>query len=224
MNAKTILAAALAAFSAAGCDRDAHPMAVGPAAPATRPVAVAVPATFPATEPSAAADATTQPSVPHQATAQQPAVEEASLIVGTQQVWFPPALLRLTPADGRLTARLTSDDPPTAIEENYHGNSFDLDMALDVSDASEIGQAVWVYKSVSSEQQDDSPHGVFLDGQRRRLHPQDVVAQFQRQGPKVAVTVRGWFLLYDTDHGDRPFALPQRVFVQGRLLAAVPEK
>jgi len=195
-------AAALIGALIDGCERQ------GPtgATPASQPVAVNAPQTEPATQPAPL----------------------ASLMVGNKQFWFPPALLRLTVVDGKVNARLTTDDPKEALDPNYQGNSFDLEMP-DIADETvweQTNQGSWSYESQSSAaQSDDSPHGIFLQGQAKRLYPKTARVDFSAQGSSVTVSVRGEFLMYDNaTRGDQPFALPQMVMVQGSMVATVPAK
>jgi hypothetical protein len=166
------------------------------APPAAR---VIEPATVPATQPQA-----------------------VTLQVDQQPVVFPPAVLRLSVSGDHLNARLSTDDPPEAIQDNYHGNSFDLIMALNVPDAADIDKAVWAYTADPSvPAQRESGYGIFLDGQRTRLHPQDVLISFAREGDRILVDVKGMFFEYQSPDTARPTSAPPRVLVEGRLLANV---
>ncbi len=165
---------------------------------------------------------------PTTAPATQPAVvvvvpqpEPATLQVDQATVLFPPAILRLSISKGHVNARLSSDDPPEAIQDNYHGNSFDLIMALNISDTSEIDHAVWEFAPAVAMPTRESGYGIFLDGQRRRLHPQDVVASFSRDGDHVIIDMKGVFFEYESADTGRPVNPPPRVLVQGRLVAVV---
>jgi hypothetical protein len=149
--------------------------------------------------------------------------DAATLLIDHQTYWFPPAVLRLAASHGKLSARLSTDDPPTAIEQDYRGNSFDLTLPLNIDDPALIDQAA-CHVATGGLPKRESDRGIFLDGQHRRLHPQDTTAQFHRQGDKIVVTLSGYFLLYQNSPLDRSFASPQRVYVQGQLAASVPEK
>lgn len=177
----------------------------------TDPALSSTPPASPATQPITAVPAST------------PAPVRAYLVVGSQQVWFPPALISFTTSHGQLSARLFTDDPPEAIEADYVGNSFDLDMPLNVSTVQDLRKATWMLQSTQSmEYPDDSPHGVFIHGQQQRLHPQYAAAQFfpQRNG-QVIVVLRGWFLSEDATHTEPGFNIPQRVAVFGRIIAQI---
>jgi hypothetical protein len=207
MGLPRVAAVALFAGWLAGCDK-------GPAQTAT-------PTTVPSTPIMQMPQ--TQPVTVWVLDATQPVtdVSAAAISIGQKEFWFPQAVLRLESSRGRVNARLSSDDPPEAIQDNYHGNSFDLIMSLPISEAGQIDQATWNYATAATPQ-DESPHGIFLDGQRRRLHPENASATFQRDGDKVVVLLNGWFLMYDTTGMER--AAPMRVFVQGRLEATVAAK
>src|SRR3954464_5358149 len=58
----------------------------------------------------------------------------AVLLVEQKPLTFPPAILQISNHDGQLMATLMSDDPKAAIDDNYHGNSFYLEMPLQMSD------------------------------------------------------------------------------------------
>jgi hypothetical protein len=203
MSVGRIVTMALFAALLAGCERgprqEPAPTAPPPPvaeAPATQPI-VQIPATMDTTEPF-----------------------EATLAINQQEYSFPAAILRLEQSGRHVNARLITDDPPTAIEEDYHGDSFDLVMKLNISEPGQIDGADWKYSDRGVERQDESAHGLFLDGQRHRLHPQDVEARFQQQGEKVMVRLSGWFLLYESSGSERS-APPRRVYVQGNLAATV---
>jgi hypothetical protein len=203
MKISRMMAAALAAGWLAGCQRGAPQPPAAATAPATQPATL--PATAPASRPA------TRPAM-------------AMLIIGGQDFWFPQAALRLRPVRHHLEARLSTNDPETAIERNYQGNSFDLNMPLAITKPGQLAKAVWHYMAPADVKQDESAHGIFLDGQSRRLHPQDVTVRFQPHGRRVTVDLSGWFLLYQSTAVEGSFTPPQRVFVHGELDAALAGK
>src|SRR5580704_17089204 len=82
----------LAAAGIVGCDRNPTPAQP----PATHPAPEVI---APASEPTLVASvAATQPA-------------DSSLLIDQAQEWFPQAMLRLTTSDGKIVARLYSDDP-----------------------------------------------------------------------------------------------------------------
>lgn len=156
-----------------------------------------------------------------QTAATNPDTEPAPTVLSIdgKDLFFPPAILRVSPADGHLHARLFTDDPPQAIETNYRGNSFDLMMTLNVPDAGQLSQAVWQFTGSEQPQQRESSRGIFLDGQRQRLHAQAVVVKFNPDGTDVDVLVDGWFMLYANSAKDVAPSPPQRVYVKGHVAA-----
>jgi hypothetical protein len=169
---------------------------------------------------------TTQPSAPVASAAAQHATEPANsyLVINNHEESFPRAMLRITSTDGKVLARLYSDDPSGVLSGNQNVNTYDFDMALDdISDPADIAQAVWTSKSPSSQRQ-DTPYGIFLNGpQPQVLQPMDVTVKFWGQAPNVIVSVQGMFWLYSV--GDETVAPPPTmVAVFGRLNATVPAK
>jgi hypothetical protein len=194
MQINRIFAAALciAAAQFTGCGRDAT--APTQTSPTTAPSASAVPA------------ATTRPA--------------AVLNIGGKPTQFPSAKLVLTKKPGGINAMLCSDDPPNAIESNYAGNSFMLDMKLDIEDPQEIESAVWMFKAPDREPQ-DSTNGIFLNGARRQMQPADVKITFEKHGDQVVASLSGQFLLLDSHDVTAP---SQPVDVSGQLNAVVLEQ
>ena len=150
----------------------------------------------------------------------------ALLILGQypqqQMVSFPPALLSYSTVNGKLQARLYTDDPPAALEADYNGNSFDLEMPLNVSTASDVSHAVWRLQKFT-DQPDESPLGIFIHGQQQRLHPENVLCQFfpRKDGRVVVLLLQGQFQLLDQSRIDQGYTQPQHIMVQGRIVAQV---
>jgi len=162
-----------------GCERKPAPPREPEPAPATQPATQAT--TAPATQ------ATTEPAV--------------SMMVIDQQIYsFPPARLRVQQkrSGDPVLAVLFSDDPKSAIDDNYTGNSYYLEMALDVASPDELGQAVWTYKSPTSTRM-NSTNGIFLHGTRAQLQPLEARVEFEPRGPEMGVLMRGHFLLFDAN-------------------------
>jgi hypothetical protein len=205
MNSKRAITMIVSAGLFVGCQRSGETTtipATAPAAPIAQSPPVQPVAEIPATAPA------TQP-------------ELATLLIDSQGYSFPRAVLRLSVLHGRVVARLSTDDPAAAIEQGYSGNSFDLNMPLNIDDPDKIDSAHWRF-TASAPPQRESDRGIFLDGQRQRLHPQDVGARFQRDGDRITVMLSGFFLLYQNTPSERSFVPPRRVYVQGRLEAIVP--
>jgi len=173
----------------------------------------------PSTQPAAAGNsvATIAPS-----TAPSEATASMLMIEGAAQ-WFPPARLRLDVADGKVVARLYSDDPKGVLTGKDTVNSYDLRMVLpDISDPAEITKTVWIDHSSSMDKQ-DTPYGIFLNNQQDVLQPMNVTVGFQGQAPRMIVQVRGTFNLYHISE-QTPNPAPTMVSVVGFLDAKVAEQ
>jgi hypothetical protein len=156
------------------------------------------------------ADASTQPTT----------LPSAVLNIDGKPTQFPSAKLVLTKKSGGIRALLCSDDPATAIESNYAGNSFMLDMKLEIENPQDLASAVWQFKTVNQGTH-NSTNGIFLNGARRQMQPADVKVTFEKDGDQVVASLSGQFLLLDShDTG----AAPKTVDVSGRLSAVVLEQ
>ncbi|MGH7177398.1 MAG: hypothetical protein ACREJC_08465, partial [Tepidisphaeraceae bacterium] len=145
----------------------------------------------------------------------------SSVLIDQQPFVFPLAKLAVQESDGKVLALLFSDDPRDAISDKYTGNSFYLEMELDVPDAKDFASAIWQFKAPSSDWE-DSPYGIFLDGHRRRLAPKDVKVQFEPAGPNLTtVYVSGQFLMLGVND---PVESARVVPVVARLQAATKVK
>lgn len=172
MFPRAFIALVLLAFAAASCERPS-PKAKAP--PATAPV------NHPTTEPAAS-----RPTLSY-------------MTINNRAVAFPLAKLRIERKGSRVTALLFSDDPKNAIDANYDGNSFYLEMVLDADDVEDLSSAVWIYRSTTSER-DDSPYGIFLHGHKEKLQPMDVRAIFEGGAKPTSVRLAGRFRSYtDSD-------------------------
>jgi hypothetical protein len=174
-------------------------------APSTQPAAVATPA--------ATILASTAPAEP---------TASMMLINGAAQ-WFPPARLRLSSEKGKVVARLYSDDPKDVLTGKETVNSYDIRMVLpDISDPADISKTAWIDRSSSMDKQ-DTPYGIFLNGQQDVLQPMNVAVRFEGQAPQINVVVRGTFSLYHISE-QTPNPAPAMVSVVGFLDAEVMEK
>jgi hypothetical protein len=187
-----------------GCD---HPKSTAPSAPATP----TTPATAPATQAAFEIPAT-QPAT-------QPATSQ--IMIDGRMYNFPGAKLRVSKTTRHVLARLYSDDPKAALDDDYKGNHFDIQMRLeDIADPQLVYTSGWQFKAPSDEYS-DSPYGIFLDGMHYQLQPLDASAQFLGTMLQVHVDLEGHFLLFDdTDKS----AVPRAVYVKGSLLAPVEYK
>lgn len=167
----------------------------------------------PATQPTATANPATQPV----------AEADSVLMIDRVAVWFPPARLRITTSDGKVVARLYSDDPKDVLTGKETVNSYDIRMVLpDISDPADIASATWINHSASMERQ-DTPFGIFLNNQQDILQPMNVTVRFVGQAPKVKVLLQGTFSRFHiSDQTNAP--APSIVNVMGFLDATVRER
>jgi hypothetical protein len=131
-------------------------------------------------------------------------------------VQFPQAMLRIHQTDGHIVALLYSDDPKDALNNNYRGNGFYFQLKLDDVTDTKFDQATWIHQSQTSERV-DTPYGIFLDGHRRQLQPQDVrIRLLPSASDGMLVEIAGTFLSVDPQDD---LAAPQMVNVWAKLLA-----
>lgn len=133
---------------------------------------------------------------------------------------FPRARLRITKEGDKCAAVLYSDDPKTAINPDYTGNSFFLRMKLDVEDPQNLTGVDWRFKALNSDH-DETGDGIFLNGTRIHLQPSDILVTFDGGGKSVQVVVAGQFLKFDNNDSNR---LPIFVGVRGEFPATVEIK
>lgn len=195
----------LAVVLAAGCD-SRQPKSDNSGASAGPNIA---PST---TQPSAATEPTTAP-------ASQPL--SSQLFIDDQPVRFPQARLRVSKSNGHVIARLYSNDPKAAINDDYQGNSYDLVMHLDdIREPQQVYLSQWQF-SARSREYVETPYGIFLDGIRHQLQPINVTAKFLGDMTMVRIDLDGQFLQFDSSDPNQP---GKPVQVRGSLLAAVEYK
>jgi hypothetical protein len=159
-----------------GCDRRDAKHASADTTP--NPVAPTTPATNPSTQ---LADAT-------------PKRPPVAMQIEGKRSEFPSAKLRVGSSDGKVIALLYSDDPKDALKDQYAGNSFYFQMELDADEVKNFASSDWRFKA-SSNEQTDSPYGIFLDGHREQLQPMEVVVTFEPAGTdETLITISGKFL------------------------------
>jgi hypothetical protein len=209
-----VVAVALALPAATGCD-DRSSGRVSRTAATTATAA-------PATQNAVSADSAQTASARQPATGPadtQPA--SAYLLIEGRPAQFPPARLRLTKTDEGFRALLFSDDPKKSVAAEYKGNSFYFDVPLRIADVKELPGAEFWYKARTSEREDDSPNGVFLNGMATHLQPQDVIITFDGDGPRAVVKLSGRFLVVSTNGESAP---GQFTTVTGTLFTNVEVK
>ena len=175
----------------------------------------------PATQPAGNAQASSAVIQPANPPATAPAEPVPSVVLVDQKpIAFPPAILQLHNRDGQLTAILMSDDPKSALDENYHGNSFYLEMPLEVTDAKDLPSYVYRYVAPTSERT-DSPNGIFLDGNRIQLQPSQMQVKFEGDESSLSVMLSGQFLQFETRDDTTP---PVHVQVTSKLEPQMKKK
>ena len=225
------LAVALAAGAGAGggCEQDVREANGKPKpadATATRPAPPA--ATLPADPVLVAAP---DPAVATEAEPAEPLPQPVLtfLMIDGLGADFPPTRLLLHGAGGdggKVRAELFSDLPKSAIKD-YDGNELYLEMDLSAASAAagatgpdRVDGATWRFKSTSSERA-ESANGIFLNGQRRHLQPEDVLIKFERRGGQLVALVMGQFRAFEPG---TPDALAPFAGVRGELTVEVVEE
>jgi hypothetical protein len=128
--------------------------------------------------------------------ATEPAKKLSHIMIKGTWVEFPEAKLIIQKEGDKLSAFLVSNDPPEVINPSYQGNRYYFEMALDsVDDIKNIAQAEFRYKAPSGEQQ-DTPNGIFLDGDRQHFQPYDIQVTFDKEGDHLIADIRGQFLYF----------------------------
>jgi hypothetical protein len=120
------------------------------------------------------------------------------LLLDQKPITFPPAIVQLRTRDGQMMAILMSDDPKDAIEDNYHGTSFYIEMPLDITDQKDLADYVYRYAAPSTDRT-DSPNGIFLDGNRVQLEPANMQVGFTAgEDGSMTVMLSGSFQRFET--------------------------
>jgi hypothetical protein len=210
------IAAATAVWSITGCDdrgpgQSADAGIPAPLRPPSSSTNDSPPSLVPSPAPRAAASAAVQANV-------APVRPPSFLTVDGKQVAFPAgklAVLKNKPGDFRV--RLCTDDPATALDPGYAGNSFLLDMKLNVDSVDKLNTASWTGGPNDS----DTEAGLFLGGYRNPYHPQNVTVTFTGDPDDLSIYILGTF-----SHADPhdPFGPPRSVKVEGNLHVPSPGK
>ncbi len=190
----------LAAIVAIGCDDRSARSSRGQGG--SQPQASASHAATAGSSDAAAQTASAGQPATHPADAQS---AKSFLSIDGKIVEFPSARLRLTKTEEGVRALLYSNDPKEAISANYKGNSFNFDIPLKIADPHDIADAEYYFQSPTSEAEEESPNGIFLNGIRgTQLQPQDVVIKFDGDSPKVTARIAGRFLVVSADANSAP--------------------
>jgi hypothetical protein len=210
-----VLSAVCAGLALAGCDRSQQ----SSTAPATQPAQNEQVAT--------SSDlATDKGTAPKADPATKPAAlpEISTLLVRGETAnagdpgflyEFPRARLHINHDD--KTATLYTDDPKTAINPDYTGNSYYLVIPLKGDEPFNLDGYHWEYRAFGSQHQ-DSAEGVFRGGQRFHYQPTALRIDFKVEGARVLVAVNGEFSRFDLQQSNE-VGLP--VSVNGVVSATV---
>lgn len=133
---------------------------------------------------------------------------------------FAPAKLRLTRRDGEVSALLCTDDPKAAINKDWAGDRYYFMVPLPVDELAKVDGTEWWYQTSPGENE-ETPNGVYLKGDRYHLEPANAIIRFEGQPPHMTVRIAGQFLQYDSADAS---ARPKPVIVRGILLPKVETK
>jgi hypothetical protein len=180
-----------------GCDRGAarsnKAIVLNPTTRTTPPASRPVVATAPVTLPGGRKLIDPAGGVATTRVAEKPA---SHMTINNVLVTFPEARLLVRKEGDKLNAFLVSNDPPEVINPTYQGNRYYFEMALDaVDDIKNLTEAEFRYKAPTAESQ-ETPNGIFLDGDRQHLEPYDIQVTFDRDGDHVVADIRGQFLYF----------------------------
>ncbi|MDB5291603.1 MAG: hypothetical protein JWL69_2844 [Phycisphaerales bacterium] len=211
IDKRWVLSAVVAGLAIVGCDQgDQSAKSV----PATQPSQTPQVASSddPATATAPKADPTTKPALPEISTL---AVKETGSPDDPGILYeFPRARLHINRED--KTATLYTDDPKTAINPSYSGNSYYLVIPLE-GDDSQLDGYQWHFRAVGSTHL-DSTDGIFRNGQRYHYQPTDITVAFKGSGPTISVAVVGEFSKFDLQQSSE-VSVP--VMVRGIVSATV---
>jgi hypothetical protein len=204
-----ITALGIAALWCGGCNRSDNkkPIVLNPTTRQTKPATTMAPAT--------------QASPTTQGATTQVAKKTSQMLVNGVVVDFPEAKLVIKKDGERHIAFLCSNDPPEVINPSYQGNRYYFEMALDdLEDLKKINLAEFRYKAGTAEP-NDSPHGIFLDGDRQHFQPFDIQVAFDRDGEsdKVIVQLQGQFLYFP-----KGSVMGQQIAVMAQLPARLEKR
>jgi hypothetical protein len=152
---------------------------------------------------------TTQASATQASSATRPAVatpraaaEPASILIDDKPYDFPPVTLVLGPGENdQMQATIFTDDPPEAAEKDYAGNSLYLEMNPEIPADNTLAGAQWDFQATNAEQVDEV-NGVFLQGRRYWLQPNQVHVEFHNSESPVKISLSGTFVMFDQEAAD----------------------
>jgi hypothetical protein len=114
---------------------------------------------------------------------------------GWKTYQFPSARLVVQQEKPAVDLLLFSDDPPDALSPKYAGHRFYLTLKADVDEPARLAQADVVLNAPTSERQ-ESPDGIYLQGDRWVLQPFRAHIAFVDNGPLLNVIVEGQFQMF----------------------------
>lgn len=175
---------------------------------------------------SAAPDAqsTSQPVAPATTTVAVTQSIPSLIWIDEQLYGFPPARLVLRAGDEQVVALLFSEDSPDTSEDSEKGNSFYLEMKLDIPQRGTLTGATWDF-TASNREWVDSICGIFLDNRKKILQPYQVHAELAGSSSPMKVLLGGDFLLFDADD-PQPIgrAVQVRAELQVQVQTASPQR
>lgn len=173
----------VAALVTAGCEKSQNRKAIV-LNPTTRQTA--------STEKRAA----TRPDPATRPSSTQTAKKPSWMMVNGVWIEFPEPKLIIRREGDKLSALLCSNDPPEVLHPSYQGNRYYFELTLDsIDDVKNIAQADFRYKAASAEPQ-DTPNGIFLDGDRQHFQPYDIQVVFDKDGDNIVADIRGQFIYF----------------------------
>ena len=227
LSASVAIAAVLVVVCAgvgAGCDKDIKEADAGTKQTPTAPTQPVAPASQPEDGATVAADVDLGPA-PETKPA-EPAPVLSLLMIDGVAAHFPPTRLLIhdDDDDGKVRVEMVSDLPKSALKD-YDGNELYFEMELTpggegVEGAHRLDGATWRFKSTSSDKS-DSDNGIFLNGPRRHLQPDDVLVKFVREGDQLLAQVVGQFRAYEPG---TPDALAPFAVVRGEVTVEIVEQ
>lgn len=189
-----------------------------------------LPRTRPSSQPAGAAEPRLASFLYFQDPQPQPPDGQGDDAANTANTWgtprqFPPARLRLRGGgDEPVTAMLFADDPPSkgGIDKDWVGDRYYFEMKVPAADVMRLDGIQWGFQVPSAQaDREESPNGIYLQGDRYHLEPANVLVRFEGRAPNMTVWIGGYFLQYDSQDPGGP---PKQVLVRGVLVPKVDTK